>query len=97
MVQKVSIYVCIRISSPSSPCTVCDLTKSVTFCDSFDSTIHSNPSLLNVGNSGDLRTGTPISEHDFSFNFSHHISRILHDMDKKVSPEDRSIISLTAN
>ena len=40
-----------------------------------------------------LRTGTPISEHDFSCKFAI-IS--LKDMDK-VSPEGRSIISLTAN
>ena len=36
--------------------------------------------------SGCLRTGTPISEHDFSCNFSHHISRTLHVMNKKVAP-----------
>ena len=42
-----------------------------------------------VNISGGLRTGTSIPEHGLSCNFSHHISRILHDMDKKVSPEDR--------
>ena len=36
--------------------------------------------------SGGLRTGTPISEHDFSCNFSHHISRILHVVTKEVAP-----------
>ena len=36
--------------------------------------------------SGGLRTGTPISEHDFSCNFSHHISRTLHVVNKEVAP-----------
>ena len=36
--------------------------------------------------SGGLRTGTPISEHDFSYNFSHHISRTLHVVNKEVAP-----------
>ena len=47
--------------------------------------------------SGGLRTGTPIPEQEFSCNFSHHISRTLHYMDKNVSPEDSSTLSLTAN
>ena len=47
--------------------------------------------------SGGLRTGTPIPEHDFSCNFSHHISRTLHYIDKNISPEDSSTLSLTAN
>ena len=40
-----------------------------------------------------LRTETHISEHDFSCNFSHYISRRLHDMDKEVAPQDRPILS----
>ena len=51
----------------------------------------------NMTYSGGLRTGTPISEYDFSYNFSHYISRRLHDMDKEVAPQDRRTISLTAN
>ena len=52
-----------------------------------------------TSNSGGLHvsTGTPISEHDFSFNFNHHISRRLHDIDEEVASDDRSTISLTTN
>ena len=39
--------------------------------------------------SGGLRIGTPTSEHDFSHNFNHYISRKLYDMDKEVAPQDR--------
>ena len=39
-----------------------------------------------ANHSGGLRTGTPISEHDFSCNFSHHISRTLHVVNKEVAP-----------
>ena len=49
-----------------------------------DSTATQLHSML-TDNSGGLRTGTPISEHDFSYNFSHHISRTLHVVNKEVA------------
>ena len=33
-----------------------------------------NKIIVSFAFSGGLRTGSPISEHDFSFNFKHHIS-----------------------
>ena len=36
--------------------------------------------------SGGLKTGTPISEHNFGCNVCHHIPTTLHNMDKEVPP-----------
>ena len=43
--------------------------------------------LASHDHAGDLRTGTPISQHDFSSNFSHYTSRRLRGMDKEVPPQ----------